>query len=235
MYKINLHAHSIYSDGSATVTRMAHEYKKQDFCSCVITDHVYSQDHDYSMNVRKFEKQLEDAKQAEDFASIPVIIGCEFSIAKLEECLVFGTEAIRRLLKKRQARSENGIDPTISIEDLRAIREEYDCAMILCHPMLATYDDRANFIESKGHEVIDGFEYINSGQIFFEKTRQVPEEFENLIRTCNSDAHGPLCLDDCWNDIDEDIKNENQLIRYIKDKKRFGMRISIKRRNGGSL
>ena len=39
--KINLHCHSNYSDGYASLSEMAEEHQKQGFSAFVVTDHCY--------------------------------------------------------------------------------------------------------------------------------------------------------------------------------------------------
>jgi 3',5'-nucleoside bisphosphate phosphatase len=40
-YKINIHCHTIFSDGLNTPVTLAHEAKRLGFCALVITDHYY--------------------------------------------------------------------------------------------------------------------------------------------------------------------------------------------------
>lgn len=222
MFKINLHAHTKYSDGYDTVEKQAKGCKSLGFSACVITDHVYNAEHKYSLSVQKFTEQLEEAKRVSEDLDYPVILGAEFSIAKSEECLVFGTEAIMRLLEIRHNEIFNSGSAYIGIDELRAVRSEFDCSVILCHPMLPEYktDQGQNFIQIGGADVIDGFEIINSGQFEFRR-RAIPVEFDGLVRVCNSDAHHSGELDLCYNLTTENITDEKSLIKYIKSRGDF--------------
>jgi len=219
LYQINLHAHTRYSDGAGTIEIMARECKKLGFSACVITDHVYSQDADYSLNMEKWTDQIIEAAEVSYRLEYPIIIGCEFSIQQYEEVLVFGSKAIHELLSLRDKRTKLGVNPTIQIQDLRRVRERYDCATILCHPCLASYDNKPNFIEAGGVEILDGYEYYNSGEVGFDKTREVPIEFKDLTPFSNSDAHNPMTLEWNYNEVERCIMDEVQLIQYIKSKK----------------
>lgn len=222
MYKLNLHAHSEYSDGHDSIVDIAKAYNEYGFSSCIITDHVYSGDHNISLNLEKFQRQLEEAKRLMDNNGYPIILGAEFTVAKTEECLVFGTEAILELLKIRQNQIEQGYLAPVSIDDLKTVRDKFDCAVILCHPNLPEYqtEQGRDFIQIGGVDVIDGFEAYNSGHYFFKK-REIPKEFDGLLQLCNSDAHSAKCLMRCWNLVEDDIKNEKSLISYIHDRKNF--------------
>jgi len=220
MYKINLHAHSVYSDGVGTVLDMALVCRSLGFTACVITDHIYSTDSSYSSSYEKYIRQVEDAKLVSKELNYPVIIGAEVSIGRYEEVLLFGSDAIVALLKMRNKKIIRKYDPLTehmcSIDELINLRECYNCATVLCHPCLASYDNRPNFIEASGAKALDGYERYNSASDCFGKYRDVPLEFENLVAVCDSDAHSPLCLDFCWNKTTFPITTELNLISYIK-------------------
>jgi len=219
MYKLNLHAHSNYSDGAHTVSMMAMQYKSLGFPCCVITDHVYSSDAHYSNNLDKYFKQIEEADRASKEHDIPVILGAEFSVSRSEECLVFGKNAIISLLLLRAERQEmDRLDGVITYRDLIDAKKYNPCAVILCHPMLS--ETSSGILQLNGHLALDGFERINSCNDFFaEERREVPKEFEGLPSFCNSDAHSLFCLNDCYNLTEEPVTSEEQLIAYIKNRR----------------
>lgn len=221
LYKLNLHAHSKFSDGSHSVNSMAMRYKSLGFTCCVLTDHVYSNDAPYSNSLEKYIRQIEEAKKASIENNIPIILGAEFSVSKSEECLVFGQEAILYLLtlrdEKRKRIKTNSIqDLVITYEDLIFVKELFPCAVILAHPMLSPLP--CGIIPLKGHLALDGYERFNSCQDFFGDRRDVPEELKDLPSFCNSDAHSMFEIDDCYNVVYENITSEEQLISYIKNK-----------------
>jgi hypothetical protein len=231
MFKINLHAHTQYSDGQATIAQMAEACKDLEFTACVITDHVYMDDRRPSVSQSQYlHKILPEAREVQEKVGIPVIVGAEFSIGRMEECLVFGTQAITELYSMRQEYM-NIKDAYLDIADLAYIRDNRDCAVILCHPSIPVYGDNfstfdpenpqktkpmKNWITQGGVNVIDGYEGINSGQPQFGKFRNVPKEFDGLISFCNSDAHSVISLSLGYNETASPIYTEDDLIRYIK-------------------
>jgi len=96
---INLHAHSMYSDGVSTIKAIAEESKRLSFDACVITDHVYNRKSPYSLNEKTFQMEIEEAKRVSEEIEIPVILGIELSVNLMEEFCIFGTEAIWEILK----------------------------------------------------------------------------------------------------------------------------------------
>ena len=204
MYKLNLHAHTQYSDGGGTIKTMAEEYRKQGFSCAVITDHWYTRNDlsHYSMTYDKFLKAIEDAKQVQKELDYPVIIGVEYGFFCCEEVLCFGRDFIHALYK--------GVK---SIEEFGELRKKYPSVCVLCHP-----GDASAFIEMGGVNVVDGYELYNSGQYMFSR-REVPKEFKNLTAFSNSDAHGIGTMRFGYNFVNEDIKSEEQLIKFINKKK----------------
>lgn len=209
-YKLNLHAHTKYSDGKNTIKEMAAEYKKLGFSCAVISDHYYGEygqyDH-FSMNRKKFLEAKEDAKIASDELEFPVIIGMEYGFFKSEEVLCFGEEFIMKLYE--------GVK---YLDDFLKLRDNHPSACVLCHPGLN--EGPNGFIHFGGHNAIDGFEHYNSGQNMFRTAwRQVPKEFEGLTAFSNSDAHAARNLNRAYNLVDKDIKTEEELIAYIRMKR----------------
>ena len=62
-FKINLHAHTRYSDGGCTIEEHAKAAKELGFCCCCITDHVYSKASYYSLEKDTFEKAVREARR----------------------------------------------------------------------------------------------------------------------------------------------------------------------------
>lgn len=194
-YKINIHAHSIFSDGINSPLAMAIEAKNLGFSALVITDHFYGSTCPEFMSVnsmRLLKKACAEAKKI-----LPVIIGLEVPFMG-QEVLIFGGAAIKSILENDK--------PTY--RELKRLKAETGCAVVLCHP--------GDF----GHaaaEVSDGFEHFNSGHNFFEK--RPFGKLEGKPRWCNSDAHQTPCIGKAYNLIDTKIENEGDLIKYIKSGK----------------
>lgn len=206
MNKINLHAHSRFSDGVNTISEMATMYKEMGFCCAVITDHVYRYSDDRptdpcSLNTVKFAKACQEAETISHALNFPVFLGAEFSIGYGEEILVFGTQAVEFLLAVRDIRGEVGY------KDLREARKLFNSAAIMAHPMhpsIFIYED-----------TIDGFELYNSGVHMF-SSRPIPKNLSNLSPWGNSDAHVDYAIAGGYNWIEQEIKCEIDLINLIK-------------------
>lgn len=195
-YKINIHAHSIFSDGLNSPYVMALKAKELGFTALVLTDHYYGLDVPEFMSpvtMKHLKKAVTEAKEI-----LPIIIGMEVPFMG-QEVLVFGGAAIGSILR-------NGL-PTM--DEMLRLRKETGCAVILCHP-------------GEDFEVtepaVDGFEQYNSGQDWFKNGRS----FGDLMlkqRWCNSDAHRAIDLETAYNIVDSKIETESDLIRYIKRRK----------------
>jgi predicted metal-dependent phosphoesterase TrpH len=195
MYKINIHAHTIFSDGLNTPYHMAMEAKRLGFTALVITDHYYGVDFsEYSASADRYKLLRRACREARDV--LPVIAGLEVSCAD-EEILVFGSAINQEIL--------NTSRPTV--EQLQVWKKEHDAAIILCHPC-----EQSNW--DKLRPVLDGFERYNSGQDFF-KDREFGA-LKGLPEWCNSDAHQTEGLARGYNIVDTKITNEADLIKYIK-------------------
>lgn len=202
-YKINLHAHTIFSDGRNSPYRMALAAKELGFTALVITDHFYSGNTSErcSINIEKMKLLKRAAEEAKEI--IPVIIGIEYAIEG-EETLVFGSAMVNRIM----AAEESGFE--VTVEALLDWKKQVEAAFILCHP-----GNEDNW--QKLFPILDGFEEYNRGHGYFDD-----REFgclSKLPRWCNSDAHRHEDLTIGWNIVDSKITVESDLIRYIKRKK----------------
>ena len=220
---INLHAHSMLSDGSASITCMAVRAKELGFSALVLTDHVYSlgddgKDADMSMSYRRYKYAKKEA-EAITKLGYPVIIGIELSVREIgEEIAVFRDKAINTIFKLRNRYK------VITVKQLKTIRQHTKCVLNLCHP---ARPDRV--IESGCHLILDGYEFINRCREYFGEryaatspTRvENPFEAFDMIPLCNSDAHQVSTLSSCYNEVEEEITTEEQLIAYIKARRPF--------------
>ena len=217
IYKLNLHAHTRYSDGYNSLYEMVFAYKHMGYQCAVITDHHYiTRDlTGYSMSADDFECALKKAASISQLLNFPVIVGCEYSFFGCEEVLCFGTEFIRALLK----------DDDIMMHDFRRMKEENNGACVLCHPKLRNND----FLKIGGHTLIEGYEAFNSSAPYFEY-REIPDEFKGLLRFSNSDAHKieDLISPDshksgAYNAVKKKINDEIDLIDMLKNGQQYSM------------
>ena len=143
-YKINIHAHSFFSDGSNSPIEMARKAKDLGFTCLVLTDHYYGGKYPECEltfeKLKSYNKALREARKV-----LPVIRGLEVAYGG-EEFLLFGSTAIKWLL------STHGLNTKA---DIVKMKEEHNCAIVLCHPQ----DNYHDFVE-----VLDGYERHNSGQ-----------------------------------------------------------------------
>lgn len=192
-YKINIHAHSIFSDGLNSPYTMALKAKELGFTSLVITDHFYGKDYPEFMsniNMGKLKKAVSEAKEI-----LPVIIGMEVPFMG-QEVLVFGGAAIKAIIEK-------GI-PTM--KELLALKKETGCVAILCHP-------GEDF--ELAAPALDGFERFNAGHDWFKNGRDYGPLL-GMQSWCNSDAHRVVDMGRAYNLVDSKIETEGDLIQYIK-------------------
>jgi len=203
LFKVNCHSHTRYSDGANTLKEMALEAQRLGHCCHVVTDHYYnSKDPEStwcSLTLEKYMRLYREAQELEQELQFPIIIGVESGFDRSEEINVFGHEAILFLFSAK----EN------DYKVWKHMRDNYECACILNHPGLH------NFEAKRGPEIIDGYEYANSGYIFFTK-RSLPEYLQDKNPFSNSDAHGVNSLATAHNLIDVEIKTETDLIRMIR-------------------
>ena len=196
-YKINIHSHTIFSDGINTPYKMAMKAKKLGFTSLVITDHFYGRKVPEFMSIHNMKLLKKSCR--EDSEILPIIIGMEVPFCG-QEVLVFGGAAIKSIL-------ENGKPGKT---EMARLKKETGCAVILCHPG-QDFEDAAMFA--------DGFEEYNSGVNFFKNKFGMTRQFgllEGKQRWCNSDAHREQCLETAYNIVGSKIENEHDLIKYIK-------------------
>ncbi len=196
-YKINIHAHSMFSDGSASPYAMAVKAKELGFTALVLTDHFYGNDaaYDYcSMNIRTDHLHRQFCREASSV--LPIIKGMEVPVGG-EEVLVFGRGVIQRILD----------DGKLTIDAMVEYRSTMDCAFILCHPHMF-YD--------KLIPHIDGYERYNSSVDQFSGRPGELVKFDGIQAWGNSDAHSLNGMDWAWNIVETKIETEEELIAYIK-------------------
>ena len=195
-YRINIHAHSIFSDGYNSPYVMALKAKELGFTALVITDHWYGCIEN-SLTPERVTTLRKSANEARKI--IPVIIGLEIPVLG-QEVLVFGGDAVKEIA---------GCKNKVLANDLFRIKNSTSSAFILCHPGID--------ISNQLVELIDGFEAYNSGRNYFDKRGF--GSLAELPAWSGSDAHMADYLSDGWNEVDTKITTEDDLIKYIKSGK----------------
>lgn len=206
-FTIDLHTHTVFSDGHNSPYRMALRTKEFGHTALVITDHFYvnSTDAWCSINTNKMQMLRRLAREAKEI--LPVIIGIELTIGG-EEVLVFGTEMVNRIIES----TEFGIH--VDIPTICDWKKELNSAFILCHPSNHKYwDDLLH--------ILDGYEMYNSGQCCFKFDRDLGC-LKGLPGWCNSDSHHVATFRLGHNVVDTKIEDESTLIDYIRSGKQPG-------------
>ena len=200
-YKINIHAHTIFSDGQNTPYRMALEAKELGFTALVITDHYYASRPDEwcSLNLWKMHLLRRACKEAKQV--LPVIVGIELAFGG-EEILTFGSAVTQAIMEHVESGKE------LTMEYLLELKQKFDCAFVLCHP-----GKENNW--KKLSPLLDGYERFNSGSDMFKHDRRLGP-LESFPGWCNSDAHSVDGMARAYNVVDAKIETETDLIRYIK-------------------
>ena len=198
-YKINIHAHTIFSDGYNSPYMMALKAKELGFASLVITDHYYGRKSTHCLSKLKYALLKKACQEAKSI--LPIILGIEYTYMN-EEILVFGSAFINKILSADM--DSDKPDMATMLEWKRI----HNGACILCHP-------RRPKNWKNLRPLLDGFERYNSGCDMFARNRAFCS-LQNLPGWCNSDAHGEKVLDWCYNIVDSNIETEGDLIKYIK-------------------
>lgn len=214
MFKINLHAHTNYSDGKHSLEAMAGGCKALGYSACVITDHVYCTDIKGStLTLKSFEQQVLEARDISRKLDYPIIVGIELGLYH-EEVLIFGTPAIAKIMKLRDIKLRETGSGRPTLDELTEIKSQSNFAMILCHPML-NFELAPTGWHEKLALLLDGYEqYNNSHNRFF--SREVPDFLKGKKQTSGADAHYVEYLSSGWNTADENITTEEHLIKYLQ-------------------
>ena len=192
-YKINLHAHTIFSDGINMPYRLAIEAKALDFTALVITDHFNSLTPD---RLKLLRKATIEAKSI-----LPVIVGVELAFMN-EEMLVFSSALINRIMQHTQEGRE------LTLKLLLQWKKSYNGGFVLCHPR-----SRETWITLL--PLLDGYESVNSGKRWFKRDRS-PGVLACMPSWCNSDAHKASKLGCCYNIVSSKITEEADLVKYLR-------------------
>lgn len=193
-YKINIHAHTIFSDGMNSPYVMATKAKELGFSALVITDHYYGLDAPRFISVDSMRLLKGACHEARDI--IPIIIGIEVPFMG-QEVLIFGGAAVNKIIETGRP----------SKEELLSLKRTTGCGVVLCHPSRG-FEDTA--------DVVDSFEQYNSGRDMFNGGERSFGPLVGKQMWCNSDAHHVDQLETAYNLVNKKIETESDLIRYIK-------------------
>jgi len=214
MFKINLHAHTDYSDGKHSLEAMVKGCKNLGYSACVITDHVLCTNiKGGTLTLKSFEQQVLEARAISAKLDYPVIIGIELGLYH-EEVLIFGTTAIAKIMKLRDIKLRETGSGRPTLDELMEIKSQSDFAMILCHPMLNFELAPTGWYE-KLAPMLDGYEQYNNSENRF-CFREVPDFLKGKKQTSGADAHYVENLSCGWNTVDENITTEEHLIKYLQ-------------------
>lgn len=224
--KLNLHAHSKYSDGRATMEQMIETYKNNGYVCAVLTDHDYcflkykdiwksteemKPEEGMKFALEKFNKQLSEAKELQEKYNFPVIIGMEISLWG-EEAVLFGKEAIIKWLSGDYFSAKEALvmGDEEQYKNLSCWKERY--GLIIVHPSMI----KRKFL----YEVAHGFEIMNCGQDFSRGlSKQDIEKLKYPVPYKGADAHSTKMLtEEAYQSNDVKnllIKDENDIIDFI--------------------
>lgn len=204
LFKINYHSHSRYSDGVNTLEEMVQQSKDLGFCCHVTTDHYYARHQGKYMTLERYEEQVKEAKLLSAKLQFPIFCGLEVATECSEEINVFGADAIRYI-----------ITTNAGFDNFRIMRDKFECACILNHPVLRMKEGYCVFEQKGGADIIDGIEIINGHYSMFPEG--VPEFLSGKNYFANSDAHYAEALYITYNLINQSVQTETDLINSIKN------------------
>lgn len=218
-HKINLHQHTNYSDGFDPVSVNILECQRLGFSACCITDHLYLCEKDKGRCIdtfTKYARQWHEIKRLSHYLNYPVIQGCELQLVE-EELVIFGREFIFAMIRWSE---ENNPTYDELVDWLLENKPKYKhVACFIPHPRMD------NELWKKLTPILDGFEIVNAGNPFFSEVESpyyhellepAPEEWKDLTRLQNSDAHCVRDLNEAFNETKQLITSEKGVIAYIK-------------------
>ena len=218
--KINLHAHTIYSDGHNSIKEMALKAQECGHVALVLTDHDYCFFRDLDTEIPleeppecKFLRECAEAEIISKKLNFPIFVGMEISLY-IEEAILFGREAILEFLKER----DNIIDCFKNKQIPEFNFRKHKHALIVVHPGIG--HKAAQYAEIlSAYDVFHGYEIMNHGVLWkpeavSEMARIMPKakQFKGL------DAHGVMIFErhpECCNAINKALLTEDELIDWI--------------------
>jgi len=242
MFKINLHAHTVNSDGGNSILEMAIRAKELGHSALVVTDHDSVYLSSYPMCVLELE-----VLKKHNLIDYPVIVGSEI-MTPFGEFLLFGKKVLKnwQTHKNRLKYISDNMDHTLWVEVfksrvLSSVRYsswnglttarhlgDHSYALVMCHPRVEAYYLEQVPVEMWG--LTHGFEVVNGVEDFELSRPNTIKKLRELmpwaIELKNSDAHHANELTESWNEIDKDIKEENDLIQWLQSNKKKWLKFS---------
>jgi len=233
--KLDLHCHSIASDGAETIPELAEMAVRVGLSGLVITDHC-SPNNAFTMN-RTILESLESVSNLQ----CPVIVGSEIQ-TPYGEFLLYGKKAC-----EQWDHYKRDLAPIAKIFGITQYWEMFEkfvlhkvtysfdfgrCgivkavigpklsyAMALCHPNIVDRDWCLD-MPKMFWGLVHGFE-IQNENIHYDQTKpEVVDFFMKNIPHCkclrNSDHHGGDTLGMCYNEMELKEVSENQLIHWFR-------------------
>lgn len=237
IYKIDCHVHSHHSDGLGDITQLAEKAMALGHCALVITDHDCSTTAAY----RCAQAEIKTLRAHGKLPAIPIILGAEIH-TPAGECLLFGGPAIRKWYffqdHLKYVMDHFSVNAWVRLfQDYVLLGHSYTLAygrtfvtksiphlygLVLCHPREDSYFYRT--IPKTFWEMCHGFEIQNGRKNYLETTPDVVETLRDLMPgSCemkNSDAHAIADSRDVCNEVPFEIKEENQLVKWIKSNRK---------------
>lgn len=203
MGKINLHAHTSYSDGVGSLKDMVLIAKGHGHVCFV------SSDHDYMMSLKTYCDQLKEAQEISGLYGIKVFCGLEISLYH-EEAVLIGENACRSWMSIYHSIREGKAD--VRVSHLKEIISEHESGLCLVHPCLR---GPAEF-----YSMFDAYEIGNAGSIWPDDMIQKMETLMPGKRQVKgSDAHSTNWYDTqlgVCNDTDQTFSTEGDIIKWLK-------------------
>jgi hypothetical protein len=225
--KLNLHAHSDWSDGNDTMDGMVRASMEKGYSCCVLSDHDYCFFRDISQYwltleipkenqikraLEKFQRQLVMAEELQEKYNYPVIIGSEICFYG-EEAALFGKESLLSWYGGDRFAAQVCLKNNDEAGFMALDFLKHEHAICLVHPCLRGVD-----CQTWMYKIFDAYEIMNHGQPWWpeniEMCKVLCKPGAKQVRGC--DAHAATGLDYPCNEIDRIIHNEKELIEWIK-------------------
>ena len=232
-YKLDLHCHSIASDGASSLMQLAELAKKANLDGLVVTDHCRP-NNAFQTN----EIVLETLKDANVILPLPVIIGSEIR-TPYGEFLLYGKKACKQWdYYKEQLEGigrKYGVEQYWEMFDKFVLHKLYcerdnnrflnvqvgqplPYALAICHPR----DIDMNWCKRMPRQLwkmVHGFEIQNGMEDYTVLNPEPVEWFLEHIPFCkalrNSDCHA-VEVGSCWNELEMREVSEYQLIHWFR-------------------
>lgn len=210
--KLNLHLHTVYSDGNNTVEEMALWLRSLGHC-CLVTS-----DHDYYMSPEKYESQLVESAEVSKRLGFPIINALEISLWT-EEAVLVGVDACRRWLAERQKPEHRvlGGDTLFNHtwKTMPRLLDGMNYGLCLVHPGLR---------EQLDYGMFHAYEVMNSGSPWSAEDVARMKELMPVARPVRGmDCHSVRVweerqdpyLNSC-NEVADPIESEDQIIAWLR-------------------